>query len=163
MLLDQVIDLDHPDAPKLVNSILKALEALTRAATSSEQAFGSEGGAQKKTTTVERILEQTLLAASSFGEPETRGEGSAQAQARDETMRDSVPQDTSVSEAAAPPTTGSGDNNRLEQMEHDFQLDRDAVEEVCCCSSVMCYFLYSLTKCISIYSTGWKWVPKFLL
>ena len=133
-----MIDLDHPDAPKLVNSILKALEALTRAASSGEQAFGSEGGAQKKTTAVERILEQTLLAVSSFGEPEIRGEAGAQAQARDETMRDSVPQDTSVSEAAAPPITGSLDNNRLEQMEHDFQLDRDAVEEVCCRKFVTC-------------------------
>ncbi|CAA0815395.1 E3 ubiquitin-protein ligase UPL1, partial [Striga hermonthica] len=33
----QVIDLDHPDAPKVVNLILKSLESLTRAANASEQ------------------------------------------------------------------------------------------------------------------------------
>ncbi|KAF5728469.1 E3 ubiquitin-protein ligase UPL1 isoform X1 [Tripterygium wilfordii] len=38
----QVIDLDHPDAPKIVNLILKSLESLTRAANSSEQIFKSE-------------------------------------------------------------------------------------------------------------------------
>ncbi|KAF5727902.1 E3 ubiquitin-protein ligase UPL1 isoform X1 [Tripterygium wilfordii] len=39
----QVIDLDHPDAPKIVNLILKSLESLTRAANSSEQNYKSEG------------------------------------------------------------------------------------------------------------------------
>ncbi|KAL6999109.1 E3 ubiquitin-protein ligase upl1 [Sarracenia purpurea var. burkii] len=38
----QVIDLDHPDAPKLVNLILKALESLTRAANAGEQIFKSD-------------------------------------------------------------------------------------------------------------------------
>ncbi|KAK4487432.1 hypothetical protein RD792_005935, partial [Penstemon davidsonii] len=33
----QVIDLDHPDAPKIVSLILKCLESLTRAASASEQ------------------------------------------------------------------------------------------------------------------------------
>lgn len=44
----QVIDLDHPDAPKIVNLILKALESLTRAANASEQLFKSEGQNRKK-------------------------------------------------------------------------------------------------------------------
>ncbi|MCO5577300.1 hypothetical protein L7F22_031127 [Adiantum nelumboides] len=38
----QVIDLDHPDAPKLAGSIAKVLEALTRAASSREQMHSSE-------------------------------------------------------------------------------------------------------------------------
>ncbi|XP_050371147.1 E3 ubiquitin-protein ligase UPL1 isoform X2 [Argentina anserina] len=38
----QVIDLDHPDALKTVNLILKALESLTRAANASEQYFKSD-------------------------------------------------------------------------------------------------------------------------
>ncbi|XP_048235103.1 E3 ubiquitin-protein ligase UPL1 isoform X2 [Ricinus communis] len=44
----QVIDLDHPDAPKIVNLLLKALESLTRAANASEQVLKSEGLNKKK-------------------------------------------------------------------------------------------------------------------
>ncbi|KAL7249065.1 hypothetical protein ACSBR1_011264 [Camellia fascicularis] len=44
----QVIDLDHPDAPKLVNLLLKALESLTRAANASEQVFKSDSLNKKK-------------------------------------------------------------------------------------------------------------------
>ncbi|CAI9787771.1 unnamed protein product [Fraxinus pennsylvanica] len=46
----QVIDLDHPDAPKIVNLILKALESLTRAANASEQNFKSDAQNKKKLT-----------------------------------------------------------------------------------------------------------------
>ncbi|KAF9587900.1 hypothetical protein IFM89_006154 [Coptis chinensis] len=45
----QVLDLDHPDAPKVVNLILKALESLTRAANAGEQARKSDGSNKKKT------------------------------------------------------------------------------------------------------------------
>ncbi|XP_048323503.2 E3 ubiquitin-protein ligase UPL1 isoform X3 [Ziziphus jujuba] len=44
----QVIDLDHPDAPKVVNLILKALESLTRAANANDQIFKSDGVNKKK-------------------------------------------------------------------------------------------------------------------
>ncbi|XP_022716730.1 E3 ubiquitin-protein ligase UPL1-like isoform X2 [Durio zibethinus] len=44
----EVIDLDHPDAPKTVNLILKALESLTRAANANEQVFKSERSNKKK-------------------------------------------------------------------------------------------------------------------
>lgn len=44
----QVMDLDHPDAPKVVNLILKALETLTRAAHASEQLCKSEMLNKKK-------------------------------------------------------------------------------------------------------------------
>ncbi|KAA8527075.1 hypothetical protein F0562_008696 [Nyssa sinensis] len=44
----QVIDLDHPDAPKIVNLILKALESLTRIANVSEQVFKSDVLNKKK-------------------------------------------------------------------------------------------------------------------
>ncbi|CAA2959517.1 E3 ubiquitin- ligase UPL1 isoform X1 [Olea europaea subsp. europaea] len=46
----QVIDLDHPEAPKIVNLILKALESLTRAANASEQIFKSDTQNKKKLT-----------------------------------------------------------------------------------------------------------------
>lgn len=44
----QVLDLDHPDAPKIVNLILKALESLTRAANASEQLSKSDSLNKKK-------------------------------------------------------------------------------------------------------------------
>ncbi|KAJ7969420.1 E3 ubiquitin-protein ligase UPL1 [Quillaja saponaria] len=44
----QVIDLDHPDVPKIVNLILKSLEFLTRAANASEQVFKIDGTHKKR-------------------------------------------------------------------------------------------------------------------
>lgn len=44
----QVIDLDHPDAPKIVNLLLKALESLTRVANAGEQVLKSESLNKKK-------------------------------------------------------------------------------------------------------------------
>ncbi|XP_061367762.1 E3 ubiquitin-protein ligase UPL1-like [Gastrolobium bilobum] len=44
----QVVDLDHPDAPKIVNLILKGLEGLTRAANASEQIFKSDGTEKRR-------------------------------------------------------------------------------------------------------------------
>ncbi|CAA6672443.1 unnamed protein product [Spirodela intermedia] len=45
----QVIDLDHPNSPKVVNLMLKALENLTRAANASDQLFKADGLNKKKT------------------------------------------------------------------------------------------------------------------
>ncbi|CAL1384749.1 unnamed protein product [Linum trigynum] len=45
----QVIDLDHPDAPKVVNLLLKSLESLTRAANSNYQILKAEDLNKKKT------------------------------------------------------------------------------------------------------------------
>ncbi|KAI5571220.1 hypothetical protein BDE02_11G079400 [Populus trichocarpa] len=60
----QVIDLDHPDAPKIVNLLLKALESLSRAANASEQVLKSEGLNKKKTTVSNgRCDEQTAASA----------------------------------------------------------------------------------------------------
>jgi len=60
----QAIDLDHPDAPKIVNLLLKALESLSRAANASEQFLKSEGLNRKKTTgSIGRHDEQTAASA----------------------------------------------------------------------------------------------------
>ena len=60
----QVIDLDHPDAPKIVNLLLKALESLSRAANASEQVLKSVGLNKKKTTVSNgRCDEQTAASA----------------------------------------------------------------------------------------------------
>ncbi|XP_072964095.1 E3 ubiquitin-protein ligase UPL1-like isoform X2 [Typha angustifolia] len=46
----QVIDLDHPDAPKVVNLILKALESLTRAANAGDQVLKLDGFSKRRST-----------------------------------------------------------------------------------------------------------------
>ncbi|PSR95563.1 E3 ubiquitin-protein like [Actinidia chinensis var. chinensis] len=54
----QAIDLDHPDAPKLVNLILNALESLTRAANASEQVFKSDALKKKSIVSNGRSVDQ---------------------------------------------------------------------------------------------------------
>ncbi|PON94002.1 Coatomer beta subunit [Trema orientale] len=60
----QVIDLDHPDAPKAVNLILKALESLTRAANASDQVLKSDGVNKKKSTGLNGRFDEQLTAPS---------------------------------------------------------------------------------------------------
>ncbi|KAG9448576.1 hypothetical protein H6P81_008541 [Aristolochia fimbriata] len=55
----QVIDLDHPDAPRVVNLILKALESLTRAANANEQVFKLDALRKKKSSGSGRNEDQT--------------------------------------------------------------------------------------------------------
>ncbi|CAK7323991.1 unnamed protein product [Dovyalis caffra] len=61
----QVIDLDHPNAPKIDNLLSKALvlwKASSRAANASEQVIKSEGPNKKKTTvSSERHDEQSRI------------------------------------------------------------------------------------------------------
>ncbi|XP_024379829.1 E3 ubiquitin-protein ligase UPL1 isoform X3 [Physcomitrium patens] len=121
----QVIDLDHPDAPKLVNSILKALEALTRVASMADRAYGSDGAGPKKSTEQQGI---EIIHA----ETETRTEDGSHPQARDETMRDSVPQDATIPEIGPPPAN-STEIVHEEHMEHNDGSDRDVAEEVNVC------------------------------
>ncbi|XP_020586141.1 E3 ubiquitin-protein ligase UPL1-like isoform X2 [Phalaenopsis equestris] len=52
------IDLDHPDAPKLVNLILKALECLTKAANASDRVFKSDGQNKKRSNATHEIMEE---------------------------------------------------------------------------------------------------------
>ncbi|XP_038984362.1 E3 ubiquitin-protein ligase UPL1-like [Phoenix dactylifera] len=56
----RVIDLDHPDAPKVVNMILKALESLTRAANASDQVLKLDGLGKKRSSGAQgRTVDQT--------------------------------------------------------------------------------------------------------
>lgn len=52
------IDLDHPDAPKIVNLILKALECLTRAANASDQVFKLDGPNKKRSSGAHERMEE---------------------------------------------------------------------------------------------------------
>ncbi|XVE96691.1 hypothetical protein REPUB_Repub02eG0244500 [Reevesia pubescens] len=72
----EVIDLDHPDAPKTVNLMLKALESLTRAANANEQVFKSEGSNKKKSlSTNEQHADQVTISAAEAIEHNQNGSG----------------------------------------------------------------------------------------
>ncbi|XVE50857.1 hypothetical protein DITRI_Ditri01bG0197700 [Diplodiscus trichospermus] len=72
----ELIDLDHPDAPKTVNLMLKALESLTRAANANEQIFKSEGCNKKKSLSINgRHVDQVTLSASEAIELNQNGDG----------------------------------------------------------------------------------------
>lgn len=58
----RVIDLDHPDAPKVVNLILKALENLTRAANVRDQATKLEGNVKKESSDIQVRTEEPSAA-----------------------------------------------------------------------------------------------------
>ncbi|GKV44584.1 hypothetical protein SLEP1_g51748 [Rubroshorea leprosula] len=135
----QVIDLDHPDAPKIVNLILKSLESLTRAANANEQVFKSERPNKKKSSGSNgRHADQVTVSAAETIEHNQRGNvqqvianveeteqrlchGTAQAEGNcDATQNDSVGQDmrVEVEEATATnPQMEPGINFMHEEME----------------------------------------------
>ncbi|KAJ7557451.1 hypothetical protein O6H91_05G127400 [Diphasiastrum complanatum] len=111
----QVVDLDHPDAPKLVNAVLKALEVLTRAASSGEQVTGGQGTHHKRIATSERPVN-------------VRGHPSASQQAADMYQHglrgDSIQAELQAGDDGMQ-VTPSDANNRDEQMEHDMRSEGD--------------------------------------
>ncbi|KAM6552582.1 hypothetical protein CsatB_013344 [Cannabis sativa] len=92
----QVIDLDHPDAPKAVNLILKALESLTRAANASEQILKSDGLSKKKSTGLHERFDDQLAAPSA--ENVERNHDASSEQARDVNENEQHNQETSQGE-----------------------------------------------------------------
>ncbi|KAJ4829060.1 E3 ubiquitin- protein ligase upl1 [Turnera subulata] len=82
----QVIDLDHPDAPKVVNLLLKALESLTRAANASEPVLKPDGAVKKKIMgSSERHGDQTVASAAEPAEHNQNGAGTQEEANADET------------------------------------------------------------------------------
>ncbi|XVF77067.1 hypothetical protein PTKIN_Ptkin14bG0010000 [Pterospermum kingtungense] len=71
----EVMDLDHPDAPKTVNLMLKALESLTRAINANEQVFKSEGSNKKSLSTNGRHPDQITVSAAGVVEHNQNGGG----------------------------------------------------------------------------------------
>ncbi|KAE8704296.1 E3 ubiquitin-protein ligase UPL2 [Hibiscus syriacus] len=70
----EAIDLDHSDAPKTVNLMLKALESLTRAANANEQVFKLEGFNKKKSSN-KRHTDQVTVSAADEIEHNQNGDG----------------------------------------------------------------------------------------
>nr|DAD23683.1 TPA_asm: hypothetical protein HUJ06_025146 [Nelumbo nucifera] len=112
----QVIDLDHPDSPKVVNLILKALESLTRVANASEQVFKSDGTNKKKSTGANgRIEDQTTTFLSSEAVEHGRN-GDIEQETRDVAgTEQQQPQATS--------NEGHNDTNPNQSMEQDMRTE----------------------------------------
>ncbi|KAL2630710.1 hypothetical protein R1flu_015396 [Riccia fluitans] len=122
----QVIDLDHPDAPKLVNAVLKGMEILTRAG-SNEASCGSDGNNQKKSTSEARGSARALASGASGHPTSDALQGETPTQTRDETMRDPVQAEAQSLELGHPAT--GADTGREDLMEDDLRLDRELAEE----------------------------------
>ncbi|CAN4103909.1 unnamed protein product [Withania somnifera] len=71
----QAIDLDHPDAPKVVNLILKTLESLTRAANASEQLFKTDSVNKKKSIALNGRSDNQVDTTSALPNIEASGNG----------------------------------------------------------------------------------------
>lgn len=118
----QVIDLDHPEAPKLVNLVLKALEALTRAASTGEQVSKPEDTDKKKALAVEERTQNVSNLVSSGEE--------AQAE-QNEVNQSGDWQGTGLGRTQVQIQEGTSDpardqvGNLNEHMEHDMRIERD--------------------------------------
>lgn len=112
----QVIDLDHPDAPKIVNLILKALEILTRAANASDQIFKSDGMNKKKTMGLNGRPDDQLTAPSAVQTVEHNQNTAGQEEVRDVVENEQQNQRTSQGE-------GNQDANPNEPVEQDMRID----------------------------------------
>nr|XP_011461878.1 PREDICTED: E3 ubiquitin-protein ligase UPL1 isoform X1 [Fragaria vesca subsp. vesca] len=110
----QVIDLDHPDAPKTVNLILKALESLTRAANASEQYFKSDETKKKSTVLNGRSDDQVTTPAD-----DTLGHNQNISSEQD--VRDAVP--TEQQDQGTSQSEGNPDATPNQSGEHDMRIE----------------------------------------
>ncbi|XP_027346077.1 E3 ubiquitin-protein ligase UPL1-like isoform X2 [Abrus precatorius] len=110
----QVVDLDHPDAPKIVNLILKGLEGLTRAANASEQIFKSDGTEKKRSVGLnDRSDDQ--IAAPSAAEAVTHDQNASGQEALRDTMDNAHDQGTSQGDHADNPNQSVEQDMRVEE------------------------------------------------
>ncbi|KAG2678263.1 hypothetical protein I3760_12G135800 [Carya illinoinensis] len=114
----QVIDLDHPDAPKIVNLILKALECLTRAANASEQIFKSERTNKKKPMGLSGRPDDQPTALSPVHILEHNQNTNGQEEARDAEENDQQNQGVSSNE-------GNHDENPNQSVEQDMRTEME--------------------------------------
>ncbi|XP_057852533.2 E3 ubiquitin-protein ligase UPL1 isoform X1 [Cryptomeria japonica] len=122
----QVIDLDHPDAPKLVNLILKALEALTRAASTGEQIYKSEDTDKKKTLAAEERNHGGTNRVPS-GE-ETQAQQNEINQGAEQHTTGMAQRQVQIAEGSSDPASDQAGNVN-EHMEHDMRIEREDTAE----------------------------------
>ncbi|EXB36051.1 E3 ubiquitin-protein ligase UPL1 [Morus notabilis] len=111
----QVIDLDHPDAPKAVNLILKALESLTRAANASDQILKSDGLNKKKSMGLNGRVDDQLTAPSAENVEHNQNENNEQ-QVRDVAENEQQNQESSL-------RAGDHDANQNQSEEQEMRIE----------------------------------------
>ncbi|XP_050112540.1 E3 ubiquitin-protein ligase UPL1-like isoform X1 [Malus sylvestris] len=112
----RVIDLDHPDAPKTVNLILKTLESLTRAANASEQYFKSDETSKKKSTGLNGSSDDQVTAPSADTTVVDNQNASSEQGVRD--VVQVVQGDQGISESE-----GNPDANLIQLVEQDMRIE----------------------------------------
>ncbi|KAJ4982419.1 hypothetical protein NE237_033256 [Protea cynaroides] len=118
----QVIDLDHPNAPKVVNLIVKALESLTRAANTSEQVYKSDGSNKKRSTGTNGRTEDQTNTFSSRETVDHDQNRSSQQNTIDTTQTEEPQQQQQGTSHSA----GDHDGNLNQSMEHDMRTEVEA-------------------------------------
>ncbi|KAM1114974.1 hypothetical protein ACFX19_005779 [Malus domestica] len=112
----RVIDLDHPDAPKTVNLILKTLESLTRAANASELYFKSDETSKKKSTGLNGSSDDQVTAPSADTTVGDNQNASSEQGVRD--VVQVVQGDQGISESE-----GNPDANLIQLVEQDMRIE----------------------------------------
>ncbi|XP_057982343.1 E3 ubiquitin-protein ligase UPL1-like isoform X2 [Malania oleifera] len=113
----QVIDLDHPDAPKTVNLILKALESLTRAANASEQVFKPDGLNKKKSVSSNGRSGDQVITQSATGTADDNQNGRIQHEHAD------VAETEQRQPQGTPQSEGDHDSNTNQAVEQDMRVE----------------------------------------
>ncbi|KAK4491779.1 hypothetical protein RD792_002554 [Penstemon davidsonii] len=114
----RVIDLDHPDAQKTVNLLLKSLESLTRAANATEQVLGADTLNPKKTIDSSGRLDALLVGnPASYLELQSNGNGSFQDGVTANSGLEAQPQDScrNVGDRRANSNNSSEQEMRIEE------------------------------------------------
>ncbi|KAL3508356.1 hypothetical protein ACH5RR_027757 [Cinchona calisaya] len=115
----QILDLDHPDAPKVVNLILKSLESLTRAANASEQLAKSDCLNKKKAVGQSGTSDDNMIATSASQTAESNDHGDSQ--------QGSI--GAAVSEPQPPGSSQNGSDlgrDSIQSMEHEMRIEESA-------------------------------------
>nr|XP_027062177.1 E3 ubiquitin-protein ligase UPL1 [Coffea arabica]XP_027064851.1 E3 ubiquitin-protein ligase UPL1-like isoform X2 [Coffea arabica] len=115
----QKLDLDHPDAPKIVNLILKSLESLTRAANASEQLAKSDCLNKKKAVGVSGRSDENVNVTSASRTAESNGHGNCQQEATGAASSEQQPPESSQN-------GGDGGRDSIQSMEHEMRIEESA-------------------------------------
>ncbi|KAE9610601.1 putative aminoacyltransferase, E1 ubiquitin-activating enzyme [Lupinus albus] len=109
----QVVDLDHSDAPKIVNLILKGLEGLTRAANANEHKFD---GIEKSICAGSNDRPDDQIAAPSAAEAVTHDQNASSQEALGDTM-------DNAHDLGASQGDDRADNNPNQTVEQDIRVE----------------------------------------
>lgn len=115
----RILDLDHPDAPKIVNLILKSLESLTRAANVSEQLAKSDFLNKKKAVGLGGRSNDNPSATSASQTAELNDHGGSQQEATG----------AAGSEPQPPENSQNGSNlarDSVQSVEHEMRIEEPA-------------------------------------